>query len=336
MAQRHAASSSGRPRVTMRDIAELAGVSRTTVSHALSGHGRVDVSTRRRIREIADELGFVPSPTALALKTGRTGVLAIVNATTGGSLEYFMLAASAASHTALEAGYALALVPPERQDTWVAQLPMDGALVLDPLDDDPIMSALRGRGSPVVTIGNAPASSGRNEPTIRTDRTAGTDAVLDHLHEQGAQRPALIIDRERRRWILETRDAYSRWMRTHDLEPVIVDAHGESPERAGYDAAREMLRHPGVDAAYVPFDPLAGGVLTALDDLQMRIPQDFRIVSQEGIRARTGRPKLTALDDRPDEAARLAMQMLIERITNPDAPARTMLVQPHLIVRETT
>lgn len=320
----------------MRDIAEIAGVSRTTVSHALSGQGRVEASTRQRIREIARDVGFVPSPTALALKSGRTGVLAIVNATTGGSLEYFMLAASAASYEALEAGYALALVPNDGQETWVRQLPMDGVIVLDPLDDDPIMAALRERGTPVVTIGDAPAQPGLEVPTVGTDRAAGADDVLDHLRARGARRPALIIDHQRRRWIVETRRAYTEWMHRRDLEPVILDVVDEASDEDVFEAVRDLVQYGEVDAAYVPFGPMAAGVLAAIEDLHLEVPGQFRIVSQEGIRARTGRPPLTALDDRPGEVARLAMHALIEQLTDPGTRIGARLVQPSLIVRETT
>jgi len=323
-------------RVTMRDIAEIAGVSRTTVSHALSGQGRVEASTRERIREIAKNVGFVPSPTALALKTGRTGVLAIVNATTGGTLEYFMLAASAASYEALEAGYTLALVPNESQETWVRQLPMDGAIVLDPLDDDPIMTVLRERGTPVVTIGDTPGDRRVQEPTVGIDRITGAHAVLDHLHQRGARHPALIIDQQQRRWIMETRYAYTEWMHRRDLEPIILDVPDQAPDEEVFTAVRGLVQHADVDAAYVPFGPMAAAVLAAIADLQLEVPRRFRIVSQEGIRARTGRPTLTALDDRPDEVARLAMHALIERLTDPGTAIQARLVQPSLIVRQTT
>src|SRR5699024_12066239 len=113
-------------------------------------------------------------------------VLAIVNATTGGTLEYFMLAASAASYEALEAGYTLALVPNQSQEPWVRQLPMDGAIVLDPLYDDPIMTALRERGTPVVTIGDTPGHKRAQQPTDGIDRITAPHAVLSHSHQRAA------------------------------------------------------------------------------------------------------------------------------------------------------
>src|SRR5699024_4302016 len=336
MNEEHGSPAGGASRIPPRDLAALAGVSRTTVSHALSGRGRVRASTRQRIRDLAAEVGFVPSATALALKTGRTGVLAIVNATRGGSLEYFMVAATAASYAALEAGYAPALVPTEGQETWVRQLAMDGAIVLDPLDDDPIMRVLDDRRRPVVTIGDEPRSSPWSGPMVRTDRAAGTSMVLDHLWDRGARRPGLVIGRESRRWIVETSAAYTRWMHEHGLEPAIAEATEADPGRAGYQAAHHLLRDPGVDAVYVPFDPMLDGVLAAIGDHRLEVPGELRIVVQEGMRARGGHPALTALDDRPGEVARIAMTALLDQLSSPGAATQTTLVRPHLIVRHTT
>jgi len=73
--------STSQRRVTMRDVADAAAVSRTTASQALSGKGRVAPETQRLVRRIAQELKFSPSPSAMALRTGRTRMIALANST---------------------------------------------------------------------------------------------------------------------------------------------------------------------------------------------------------------------------------------------------------------
>ena len=72
------AGDGGRRRVGIKDVAEAAGVSITTVSHALSGKGRLTDETRERVRRIATELGYTPHPVAQDLASGRTGMIATV------------------------------------------------------------------------------------------------------------------------------------------------------------------------------------------------------------------------------------------------------------------
>ena len=65
-------------RVSIRDVAREAGVSVTTVSHALNGKGRLNAETRKRVREVADRLGYRPNPAARSLVSGHTGLIAAI------------------------------------------------------------------------------------------------------------------------------------------------------------------------------------------------------------------------------------------------------------------
>src|SRR5215217_2721655 len=93
-------------RPTIRDVASAVGVSVTTVSHALNDKGRVDASTRERIRMTADRLGYRPDRTALRLRSGRNGTLALLLPSVElGALEYYLQLAGAATRAAFAAGH---------------------------------------------------------------------------------------------------------------------------------------------------------------------------------------------------------------------------------------
>jgi DNA-binding LacI/PurR family transcriptional regulator len=102
--------------VRISDVAEAAGVSITTVSHALNDKGRLTEETRRRVREVADRLGYKPSALARGLAGGRSGMLAITVslvedvALAVADFDYFMQVMNSAASAALERGYSLTLV----------------------------------------------------------------------------------------------------------------------------------------------------------------------------------------------------------------------------------
>ena len=330
-------------RATMNDIAIAAGVSRTTVSHALSGAGRVAPETRERIRRIADEMGFTPSARALALRTGRSGVLAIVNAISPelagdvGEMAYFTTAAAAADGAALEAGYTLALVPPTAQATWLERLDIEGAVVMDPVERDPLAVVLRRRGLPFVTIGRQLGDDAGDERCVEAGYDVVTELALDHLWERGARRPALLVTAERRSYGVVAQRAYEAWTGAHGVEPLTLTLPEAGAEAVASAAVRELLRdRPELDAVYTPVDSFAVGALAAATDAALPVPGRLRIVTLDGVRARTCHPQLTAVDDRPGDAARAAIRALIEVLRAEPDGRPDAIPDPLLIVRGST
>ena len=121
-------------RVKIVDVAREAGVSITTVSHALNGRGQVDPNTRAAVREVAKRLGYRPNRHAQQLRTGASHIVALVSsmpfAVAGGPsrLGFMMEIAAVAAGVALSHGLALILVPPsERGAGTLEQLGLDGA-----------------------------------------------------------------------------------------------------------------------------------------------------------------------------------------------------------------
>lgn len=147
-------------RVTIADVARAAGVSPATVSQAFNGRRQVDPATRERIRAVALELGYRPNPTAQRLRTGRSGMIALLSsmpfavAAGPSRLGFLMEIAAVAAGAALSNGLALILVPPvEHGQLSLDALAIDGAILVEPASDDPGLALLRARGLPFVTVG---------------------------------------------------------------------------------------------------------------------------------------------------------------------------------------
>ena len=121
--------------VGIKDVAAAAGVSTTTVSHALNGKGRIAPATRRRVEEAAERLGYRPSAMARGLAGGRTGMLAMVVSGTVdipvqvGDFDYFLRLMNGATLAALRHGYSLTLIQSQGEPEPLDGLPLDGAIV---------------------------------------------------------------------------------------------------------------------------------------------------------------------------------------------------------------
>ncbi|WP_309484620.1 LacI family DNA-binding transcriptional regulator [Streptomyces himalayensis] len=196
MSRAEACRRNNRPgRSGIRDVAIAAGVSITTVSDALNGKGRLPDATRRHVRAVADRLGYRASAAARTLRTGKSGLIGLTVTTYGDEpftfteSGYFAEMARAATSAAPARGYALVILPAtSRHDVW-SNVALDGAVVIDPDDHDPVVTELVRQGLPVVSDGR-PAGSLQVTAWVDNDHEAAVWGILDHLAAAGARAPS--------------------------------------------------------------------------------------------------------------------------------------------------
>ncbi|WP_256107856.1 LacI family DNA-binding transcriptional regulator [Streptomyces sp. ODS05-4] len=337
-----ATSGTGPRPPTIADVARAASVSRTTVSHALNGIGKVDPRTRERIRQVAAELGYRPNLRAQRLRRGEAKAIALASsmpfAVAGGAsrLGFYMEVAAAAAESALLHGYALVLVPPVRSGSALYSVDIDGAIVVEPDRDDAAVAQLRERGLPYVALGR-PTAEGDDSPYVDLHGGPVADLLLAHLREQGARRPALLVGAGARHSAVDARAAYLRAAAAHGWPPVVATAPEEGGEQAGYEACAALLaEHPDTDAVCALVDAFAVGAVRAVRDSGRRIPDDVMVVTRyDGLRARTCEPPLTAVDLHLDQATADAVDLLLARLRGETAatPAAATAPEPRVVPR---
>src|SRR5690349_10377286 len=203
-------------RAGIRDVAAAAGVSITTVSDALNGKGRLPDATRRHVREVADRLGYRPSAAARTLRTGKSGLIGLTVTTYGDEpftfteFAYFAEMARAATSAALARGYALVILPAtSRHDVW-SNVALDGTVVIDPSDQDPVVTELVRQGLPVVSDGR-PAGTLPVTAWVDNDHRAAVLDLLDHLAAAGARRIGLLTGTTTDTYTRLSTTAYLHW-----------------------------------------------------------------------------------------------------------------------------
>lgn len=238
-------------RITISDVARQAGVSRTTVSHALNGRGQVDPATRLKVEEAARSLGYRPNRHAQRLRTGGASMIALMSSmpftVSGGPsrLGFFMEVAAVAASSALERGLVMALVPPHRPgQTSLNLLDIDGALVIEPQAGDPRLAELLQQGLPVVSIGR-PGGDNVNVPYVDLLSGPATQMLLTHMLAAGARQIGLVVGASERTSYGQAEQAYAAMAAGHGMQPVVLRMDEAEGEDGGHAAAQQLLgEHP--------------------------------------------------------------------------------------------
>jgi DNA-binding LacI/PurR family transcriptional regulator len=194
--------------LAMKDIAEAAGVTESTVSRALANSPRVKLETRRRIQHLAREMGYVPSAIARGLATKRTSTLGVVVMDIADP--FIAEVVSALDGKARDCGYSLILsscgTDPQREMSAIKlllQQRVDAVIVPDPLVADSTLPQLEGIGVPVILMNRKHYAY-----SVRTDNLNAARLAVDHLLELGHRRIAYIGGSRRPEESLERQAGY--------------------------------------------------------------------------------------------------------------------------------
>jgi DNA-binding LacI/PurR family transcriptional regulator len=327
------------------EIARRSGVSRSTVSYALSGKRAVAEATRRRIQEVIDELDYRPNAAARALKEGRTRTLGLVIPPAGGRLTFMQLEFVASVMEAAAGADLDVLLSPSGGDhdrsfdRVVSGRRVDGVILMEIRLDDPRVTRLQRAGMPFVTIGRTARPDGMC--WVDVDYAALIGRCVDHLADLGHRHIALI-----NRSAELVASGYGPGHRAREGFTEAIARRGvegsefccDDNARAGQACVGEIARaHPEITAAATINEPALPGIQRALEHAGLDIPRRFSIA---GVAARHWaeefHPQLTAADLPAMQMGATAVEFLIERIANPDAPPRQQLLAPPISLRDST
>ncbi|MFI1930560.1 LacI family DNA-binding transcriptional regulator [Streptomyces sp. NPDC020330] len=319
--------------VTLLDVARAAGVSKSTVSDALQGSGRVAEATRDRVRTVAEELGYRPNSAARHLRRASTGAVGLHLPATATRLDYYMNLAFGAVERAQEDGLDMVLLAPSGASGGRIASRVDGLLVIDPEAGDSAVPGLLDAGVPVVTgeryLGPADSPSG----AVVCDNAASLTALLDHVTERGARRPALLAPSGSSAWATALRATAGSWGRSHGVAVTLRTVPFAATPAEAEAATRALLADdPAVDAVICAPDGSAPGVLRAAAALgrkaggaageaDPRAGAALLVAScVDGPATRGAEPPVTAVDLRPAAYGRACADLLCDILAGRAAP----------------
>ncbi|WOX21320.1 LacI family DNA-binding transcriptional regulator [Streptomyces solicathayae] len=335
--------SSPTPRVRLVDVAREAGLSKTTVSAALNGTGRLSPEVREKARETARRMGYRPNATARQLRAGRARLIGyvvgeLVDAPwTFLESPYFARLTGATAATALARGYAVVLLPAGSLQREWAELPLDAVVVADPAADDPIVEELLAARIPVFSDRSVEGRPGAH--WVDVDGAAAVRASLDHLWEQGARRPALVTPDSTTRFHSGVFAAYHAWCAEHGVSEWVVRAAapGNGPVVRAVETALVGGPETGgerPDALFVVAEASPPLVLEAARRHGYEVPRDLLLVCvSEDVTALHTDPAVTTLSLRPHDVAQAGIELLVAVLEHGHLQPSGVLVPTELEVR---
>ena len=305
----------------MAQIAERAGAALSTVSYVLSGKRPVSEDTRRRVLEAIEELNYRPHGPARALASGASHTIALFLPSANWDLVPVQQTVVAGATQATSArGYGLLLSTAPTDPGTIVELirdqRADGVILMETLADDPRVAHLRTAGLPFSLIGRTADTSELSY--VDLDFGAAVRVGLKHLAELGHRCIALFNLPEEQlaagyTSALIAQDAFTKGCAEAGIRGIHLNCP-HPPHEAQAVAAGLLASEPDCTAA-ITTDGQFSGLLAALREADLRVPDDFSVLSVIASQyAEMLTPALTSIEWPAFEAGRLAAEMLIERL----------------------
>jgi len=323
---------------TLRDVAQVAGVSTATVSKFVNGIQRFTAEVEARISQAVGELGYSLNPMARGMITGQTGNVGIVILDIRNP--HFTSMVKGASRAAAAAG--LNLIIADAAESTLPELGVlqsltrrvDGLIVSARLPQ-PVIAALLDSGTPVVFYG-LPASYPGSHVVGCDSFTAGL-MLGRHLRELGHRR-ICYLGFSGARWSHERAQGLQKAFEgVKDGRVRVVDAAGPSTEDAERLASSVLLSQEMDDAIVGYNDLMALGVLLEARALGIRVPEQLSVAGFDNIAyGRLSSPALTSVDMMGEDTGDLAMRRLVSVIRGETVATDGDVLPSRIVVREST
>lgn len=330
-------------RFTLEEIGKIAGVSRATVSRVINHHPNISDSVRRRVQEVIEETGYQPNIAARTLASNNSRILGLVipaiisNVFTN---PYYPRLIQGITRVCNEANYTLTLFmfeTAEEQETGTSRIVnnalLDGLIVNADYNENSLVERLQKAEMPFVQIGH-PIDNAKIH-FVDADNFIGGKMATQHLIDLGYKRVAQVATAKNPSG--EDRDrGYREALIENDMQ---VDENlivlGDFSESQAYRVTKDLLKEKP-DAIFVQSDWMAIGVIRAIQEAGLGIPDDIALVSFDDLPIAThDKPHLSTIRQPIEETGRIAVETLLHVIKNPDAPQQARELAVELVIRDT-
>lgn len=319
-----------RNKVTLRDVADRVGLSVSAVSMALLDHPRIGADAKARVRDAADELGYVANSAGRALRASRAGAIALIVPNTSQHVfghAYFMHVLTGVTAVANErdAQVLISTNPDETHGMAAYERVMrsgsvDGAILTSAAVDDDNIQRLVAGGLPVVLLGRFPYLP--DAISVGVDDAAAAHAATEHLitvhdrrtlvHVSGPLNHQSAIDR---------RDGFLAAVQEHGVSGTVIE--GDYSEASG-TAVGERIAALECDGLFAANDEMAFGAMTRLAQLGRETPAQISIIGFDDFGlSRVTSPAISTMHVPAERMARLATERLFDVVAGNEIPEQS-------------
>ncbi len=330
---------------TIKDIAKRLDISHSTVSRALNGSPLIAESTAKRIRQTAEELGYMHSAAARSLKTNRTQALGVIVSNVDDP--FFGEILRGIEEVAQNNDYSLFMAAsqhdPEKERRIVQSMRehrVDGVIICSASLSQAQSNQFFKYGIPIVVVNNQAAEDYRY--SIYHDDVDGSRQVTRYLVELGHRRIAYLGNSSSGRTDLERKSGFQQEMAASNLAippEYLLGVSGGGPEE-GLAGVGQILSLNPLPTAVVCFnDLIAAGVLRGLQDAGVRVPEEMSVTGFDNIVfSEFTNPPLTTFDQPKrfigSEAAHLVLKLLDPKFqAEPNQEPIVQILKGKLLIR---
>jgi LacI family transcriptional regulator len=326
----------------MREVAERAGVSVTTVSHVINNSRPVNPQTRHRVEEAMQTLGYQPNVLARSLRRGVTHTIGVI--LPDSTNPYFAEVVRGIEDTSFDQGYSVILcnsdndLDKERHYTNVlVEKQVDGIIFVAAGLSSENIYALQVRGVPLVLVD-------RHVPevlvdTVLTDNLLGGRLATNHLIELDHRIIGCISGPKGVRLSSERIDGYRQALKSAgiSLDPRMI-VEGDFQYQSGYEGSKALFnQQPSPTAIFACNDLMAIGVYRFAHENNLNVPEQLSIVGFDDVRLSAyTNPPLTTVHQSKHEMGSKAAKLLMTRIADQDLEPRQEILATNLIIRGST
>jgi DNA-binding LacI/PurR family transcriptional regulator len=325
------------------DVALAAGVSQKTVSRVFNGERYVSAEVRQRVLDAAEQLGYRMNSAARALASGRSRTIGVV--TLGTALYGPASLLIRIERAARDAGYALRVVHTLEGDPGgvsgavesLLEQGVDGIVMSEPIDEGNEGSASLSVDVPVLVLGAPATFGGPRAVAAGVGAESLARAATEHLLDLGHVTVHHLAGPQR--WFA-ARERIEGWRAALAArgreQPRVVE--GDWSAASGYAAGRELVSAGDVTAVFAANDDMAIGLIRALTEAGLRVPDDVSVVGFDDIPVSAYvTPPLTTVRQPFDAVAQEGLRLLVQALEKPDAEPTPPNDPPvELVVRAST
>ncbi len=332
--------------VTIKDVARRVGRSVTTVSRALNDYDDVGQDTRQLIKKTAQEMGYVPSSFAQKLQKQQADTLGIILPITGSRLfdPFFSEFLAGIGHTVAAQNFDLLVstrphgeVELEGYHKKMRSRRVDGFIIVRTRCNDARIALLLEHNYPFAAFGRTEVAD--DFPLVDEDGQAGITMLVNHLVALGHVRFAFIGAPPELMFAHYRLKGFAETLETHNLpiDPALV-VEGDLSQQSGREAALKLLDRPNPPTAIVACnDSMAIGAMSAAHQLGVVVGKDVAITGFDDTPwAAVTHPSLTTVHQPIYQIGQQVAEMLIKVIRGETLPEKQVILQPSLIVRQSS
>lgn len=328
-------------RITIRDVAKHAGVSKQTVSRVINNRPDVAPTTRVRVQQVIDQLGYHPDQIARSLK-GSSHTFGCITPSLADPI-FSMIVESAQAEARREGFFVLTGSAPTADEVkpLVADMlnrRVEGLLIINPRDDEryEYLTALVKRNIPIVYLKNT--SGGNSVSAVSMNDIRGGRMATQHLLNLGHTRIAIIIGAENEECVADRLTGYKQALSEAGIDPdpdLIIQ--GDWSPRSGREAVASLIgKQIDFTAVFAQNDRMAAGIIRGLRIAGREVPADISVIGYDDIPlASYFDPPLTTIKQPMDQFGLIGTQLLIEAVKNPSNQPQSIVLEPQLIERHT-